>query len=83
MTGEFARTADSAAITGPNTLVVTFSHRYNLQKEFCERPERKLKIEQALERVAGQKVVLSCQLEAAANRPRLLRPSARPSRGGN
>ncbi|MCA9177696.1 MAG: DNA polymerase III subunit gamma/tau [Planctomycetales bacterium] len=63
MTAEFARMGHSPAISGPNTLVVSFPRRYNLQKESCERPERKLKIEQALAQVAGQNVVLSCRLD--------------------
>ena len=54
MTGDFASSATSVAISAPNTLVVGFPAPYTLQKESCERPERKEKIESLLAEITGQ-----------------------------
>tara|TARA_B100000809_G_scaffold164472_2_gene161828 strand:+ start:367 stop:2070 length:1704 start_codon:yes stop_codon:yes gene_type:complete len=62
MTGDFASAATSLAISGPNTLVVGFPAHYTLQKESCERPERREKIEFLLAELTGQKVHLKFEL---------------------
>ena len=56
MTADHARYADPTAISAPNRLVVSFKSSYTLHKEFCERPERKARIEEALQAVTGQTV---------------------------
>ena len=62
MTGDFASSATSVAISAPNTLVVGFPAPYTLQKESCERPERKDKIEFLLAEITGQKVRIQFQM---------------------
>ena len=56
MTADYAGYSDRVAISAPNRLVVSFKSRYTLQKESCERPERKARIEQALQTVTGRSV---------------------------
>ncbi|MEC7428297.1 MAG: DNA polymerase III subunit gamma/tau [Planctomycetota bacterium] len=51
-TSEFARDYSSVAISGPNTLVVTLRSSYN--KEMCEQPERRKRLEMAVAEVAEQ-----------------------------
>jgi DNA polymerase-3 subunit gamma/tau len=88
MTRDFAMAASDTAISGPNKLVVIFAERYNLQKEACERPERKVKIEQALAQVTGRRVNLDLRMAAlpegrkaeqtrAASRRQLMRDAER------
>jgi DNA polymerase-3 subunit gamma/tau len=62
MTGDFASAATSLAISAPNTLVVGFPAHYTLQKESCERPERREKIEFLLAELTGHKVHLKFEL---------------------
>jgi len=72
MTGDFASSATSIAISAPNTLVVGFPAPYTLQKESCERPERKDRIEFLLAEITGQKVHIQFQMlpeEAATAKP--------------
>jgi DNA polymerase-3 subunit gamma/tau len=54
MTEGFARKADRVAISGPNRLVVSFRKAYTQALQYCERPEKRLKIEQTLSRLAGR-----------------------------
>lgn len=58
MTADFAAAATSIAISGPNRLAVLFPKGYNLNKEFCERPERRASIQEALSDVLGHSVTL-------------------------
>src|ERR1051325_936825 len=60
MTRDFASKAESIAITGPNRVLVRHRKAYN--KEQCERPERKARLEQALSHVAGTEVRLDFEL---------------------
>ncbi|MCE9528174.1 MAG: DNA polymerase III subunit gamma/tau, partial [Planctomycetales bacterium] len=60
MTSDFAAKAESIAISGPNRVVVRHRKAYN--KEQCERPERKARLEQALSQVAGAKIQVEFEL---------------------
>ncbi|MEX0939446.1 MAG: DNA polymerase III subunit gamma/tau [Pirellulales bacterium] len=42
------------ATSAPNNLVVSFAEKYTACKAFCEKPEQRAKLEQALTRLAGQ-----------------------------
>lgn len=65
MTADFASKCDSVAIFGPNRVVVRFRKAYN--KEQCQRPERKNRLEQALSQVAG--VAVGVEFELLAELP--------------
>jgi DNA polymerase III subunit gamma/tau len=54
MTSDFAARAERVAISGPNRLVVSFRKAYTQAQQYCERPERRQKLEQTLSRVAGR-----------------------------
>jgi DNA polymerase III subunit gamma/tau len=54
MTADFAGRAESIAISGPNRLAVRFRKAYTQALQFCERPERRQKLEQTLSRIAGR-----------------------------
>jgi DNA polymerase-3 subunit gamma/tau len=60
--GEMAASAANVAIIAPNRLAVCFPAGYNLQKEGCERPDRKSKIEEALRQLTGSRVSVDFQL---------------------
>jgi DNA polymerase III subunit gamma/tau len=62
--GEMARSAERVAISAPNRLVVAFPAGYNLQREGCERPDRKSKIEGVLRQITGSDWQLEFQLQA-------------------
>src|SRR5204862_3059410 len=46
--------AEIPAIFGPNTLVIRFPAEYNLQREHCEEPARRTRIEEALRKLTGR-----------------------------
>lgn len=54
MTSDFAGDFQSLAISGPNLLVVSLKLAYN--KQWCDRPEVKRKLEQTLSRLAGREL---------------------------
>jgi DNA polymerase-3 subunit gamma/tau len=54
MTGDCASKFDSIAISGPNRLVVRFRKDYTTAKEFCERPDKRTRLEQILSRLMGR-----------------------------
>ncbi|MHB8970628.1 MAG: DNA polymerase III subunit gamma/tau [Pirellulaceae bacterium] len=56
MTADFASYYDHLAISAPDSLVVHFREGYTLQKESCERPDRKAQLEQAMARALGRPV---------------------------
>jgi len=56
MTGDYGSKFDSVAISGPNRLVVRFRKDYTTAKEFCERPEKRTRLEQTLSRLTGQDI---------------------------
>lgn len=62
MTADFARHAERIQLSGPNHLVASFRAGYTLHKEYCERPERRIKLEAALAKVAGRTVRLDLEL---------------------
>ena len=73
MTADYAKFYDRVAIRAPNRLVVSFRAEYTHQKEACERPDRKARIEETLGRIAGRPVGIDFDVlpaEPAAERPR-------------
>lgn len=56
MTADYAAFCDRVAISAPNRLVASFKASYTLQKESCEKPERKARIEQALQQITGERI---------------------------
>src|SRR5690606_18646922 len=48
----------------PNILVVTFDSSYNTAKSYCERPDRRRMLEQAVSSVARRPFALEFQLRA-------------------
>jgi len=82
MTRDFASKAESIAITGPNRVLVRHRKAYN--KEQCEKPERKARLEQALSHAAGTEVRLDFELlpeiPAGNGAPSAPPPSAAQSR---
>jgi hypothetical protein len=68
ITAEFASNYSGVAISGPNQLVVTLRSAYN--KEWCERPDVKRKLETTLSRLAGRDVRLGFCAAAEAAQPR-------------
>ncbi|MEO8494479.1 MAG: DNA polymerase III subunit gamma/tau [Planctomycetota bacterium] len=77
MTGDYAGFCDRVAISAPNRLVASFKASYTLQKESCEKPERKARIEEALQQVTGQRVHVDFEVrrdetvDAGRSQPRL------------
>jgi DNA polymerase III gamma/tau subunit len=71
MTADHGGRYERVAISGPNQLVVSFREAYTLDKERCERPERKARIEEALSRITGQVIRVSFETipEAADKTP--------------
>jgi DNA polymerase-3 subunit gamma/tau len=65
--------AASVAISGPNTLVLGFPSRYNLQREHCQEPANVQRVEAALSKVTGRpwtiRVESSGGNDAAATAP--------------
>jgi DNA polymerase-3 subunit gamma/tau len=58
MTSDFASKSDSLAISGPNRLVIRFRKAYTSAVEYCERPQSRAKLEDALARVTGRSIRL-------------------------
>ncbi|MCI0357161.1 MAG: DNA polymerase III subunit gamma/tau [Planctomycetaceae bacterium] len=56
MTGDCASKFDSVAISAPNRLVVRFRKDYTTAKEFCERPDKRSRLEQTLSRLTGRDI---------------------------
>jgi DNA polymerase-3 subunit gamma/tau len=78
MTADYAAFCDQVAISAPNRLVASFRASYTLQKESCEKPERKARIEQALQQVTGQRIHVDFEVRREeASGPS--RPQPRPS----
>jgi hypothetical protein len=76
MTSDFASKAESVAISGPNRLVARFRKAYNQAVTFCERPERKARLEEALARIAGQP--LRIEFTLLPDEPTTVAQPARP-----
>jgi len=62
MTSDYAQKYDRVAISGPNHLVISFRAKYTFNKEYCEKPERRKLIEQALAEVVGTPVRIDFDL---------------------
>jgi len=56
MTSDFAGRAEAIAISAPNRLVVSFRKAYTQAQQYCERPERRQKLEQTFSRLAGRTI---------------------------
>ena len=56
VTSDYGSYYDRVAIPAPNHLVVSFKAGYTLQKEGCERPERRARIEQVMQRLTGRSI---------------------------
>jgi hypothetical protein len=56
VTADCAARAEGVAISGPNRLVVRFGKAYTQAQLYCERPERRQKLEQTLSRIAGRDI---------------------------
>jgi DNA polymerase-3 subunit gamma/tau len=79
MTGDCASKFDSVAISAPNRLVVSFRKAYTTAKEFCERPDKRTRLEQTLSRLAGQDIridfaVLADESQVTVPQPLTTRP---------
>ena len=66
LTADYAKFAHRVASPGPNRVVAIFKPSYTLQKDSCERPERKARIEQALRQVSGQSIRVDFEIQADA-----------------
>ncbi|MCU0960321.1 MAG: DNA polymerase III subunit gamma/tau [Pirellulaceae bacterium] len=62
MTADFASYFDHIATSAPESLVVHFRAAYTLQKESCQRPDRKAQLEQAVARIVGHPVCVEFAL---------------------
>lgn len=78
MTADYAGFCDRVAISAPNRLVASFKASYTLQKESCEKPDRKARIEQALQRVTGQQIQVDFEVRREQGGGSQ-RPQPRPS----
>jgi DNA polymerase-3 subunit gamma/tau len=56
MTGQCAARFETVAISAPNRLVVSFRKAYTTAKEFCERPEKRSRLEQVMSRITWRDV---------------------------
>jgi DNA polymerase-3 subunit gamma/tau len=74
MTAEFGGNYERVAISGPNQLVVTLRAAYN--KEWCERPDVKRKLETTLSRLGGRDLRIGFCVGAE---PPVARPERRPT----
>jgi DNA polymerase-3 subunit gamma/tau len=81
MTADFAGRADAVAISGPNRLVVQFRKAYTQALQYCERPDKRQKLEQTLSRIAGRNLRIDFALlqeESTGEASVSERPAARP-----
>jgi len=58
MTSDFASKCESVAISGPNRLAVKFRKAYTTAIAYCERPQSRAKLEEALQRASGRPIRL-------------------------
>ncbi|MCA9196124.1 MAG: DNA polymerase III subunit gamma/tau [Planctomycetales bacterium] len=64
MTADFAGHASRVAISAPNRLVAEFPGVYTSSKAFCEKPERRSQLQDAVSRVAGVDVQIDFTVSA-------------------
>jgi DNA polymerase-3 subunit gamma/tau len=81
MTSDFAGRAERIAISGPNRLAVSFRKAYTQAQQYCERPERRLKLEQIFSRIAGQtfRIDFATLPDDATQASPADRPAAKPT----
>ena len=77
MTSDFAARAERVAISAPNRLVVSFRKAYTQAQQYCERPERRQKLEQTFSRLAGQTVRID--FATLPDEPAQATPAERPA----
>ncbi|MFM8251166.1 MAG: DNA polymerase III subunit gamma/tau [Planctomycetota bacterium] len=69
MTADYARAAQRVRWLDADRLIVTFSSERGLQKQSCERPDRRQKLEVSLQGIAGRPVRVEFELLAATAPP--------------
>ena len=82
MTADFAGRAERVAISGPNRLVVRFGKAYTQALQYCERPEKRQRLEQTLSRIAGRNLRIDFALlpdEPSSAAAEASKPAARPA----
>jgi hypothetical protein len=62
VTADLGTCYERVAISAPNRLVVSFKAGYTLQKESCERPERKSRLESTLSQITGKTMRIDLEL---------------------
>lgn len=77
ITADYGAAYETVAISAPNRLVVTFKAGYTLQKEGCERPERKARIEEVLQKLTGKSMRVDFEVASGSSAPAA--PKRRPS----
>ena len=69
LTANHLQSAESVAISAPNHLVVKFPSHYTFQKDACERPERRTKLEEELYRTTGNRFRVTFELLSEKTQP--------------
>ena len=69
LTANHLQSAESVAISVPNHLVVKFPSHYTFQKDACERPERRNKLEEELYRTTGNRFRVTFELLPQSSQP--------------
>lgn len=69
LTASTLQSAESVAISVPNHLVVKFPSHYTFQKDACERPERRNKLEDELFRTTGNRFRVTFELLPQSSQP--------------
>jgi DNA polymerase III subunit gamma/tau len=80
LTKNFAAAAATVASSAPNRLALIFPENYNFQKQQCERPEHRQKIERALVEAIGAPIALTLEASAPARQETQTPPPRRVSR---
>ena len=69
LTASTLQSAESVAISVPNHLVVKFPSHYTFQKDACERPERRNKLEDELFKTTGNRFRVTFELLPQSSQP--------------
>jgi hypothetical protein len=73
-----AKNVSSAAISGPNTLVLKFPKSYSFSKQFFDRsPDQLKRVEQAIEQVVGRRIQASLAVDESIAQVRESKPVTR------
>jgi DNA polymerase-3 subunit gamma/tau len=87
MLGSELRKAGTPAISGPNSLVFRFPAGYNQAREYCDSPEQRGRVEEAIRRVTGKPWMVVIETDAGRTAIPLSQPEptngspVRPRRG--